>query len=469
VDRRSLIVVGTLATVLAAAIVVGVVLSSGGGGNQSVRTPSGSVTTTTVATVPPTTTTAPIVAPKTVPTLPPPTFVIHPGTTTSTPATTAPTPPTTVPGGSDIGISAHEIRIAVIADDPGGAHGVQAWATTINQTGGLAGRTLRVDVRLVNSQAGYSAAVAASCPVDFAVVGSSSQYDSASSGLACGVPELATRILDATHRGLPNAYAVIPTGTGVTPVGGFKRILATVSGCCRQYVLVPTTDPARTATRQSVQGATAIGFTTAGTPDVAPGADYAALVRDLVAKHATFASSGLGAASTVHLRKAAAANPSAAAVKAWYCDTGCGDNSFLTNGGPAVEGQLVDLGVNPLLDQHQIATMAAYVRSVRHLGPPTVAGLESYSAGLLFEQVARQVATTNGKNGLTRVRVLGALAGVHDFTAGGILGVTDVAARQPTGCHVLLQVQGGKFVRSFPTDPGQLDCGAQNLQPVPGG
>jgi hypothetical protein len=357
----------------------------------------------------------------------------------------------------------------VIADDAAVAHGVQAWATTINQAGGVAGRTLRVDVRLVTSPAGYSAAVAAACGADFAVVGSSSQHDGQSSGLACGVPELATRVFDPAHRTLGNSYAVVPTATGVTPVGAFKRILATVSGCCRQYVLVPTTDPGRTATLQSVKGATAVGFTTAGTPDVAPGADYAALVRDLVAKQATFGRSGLGAASTIKLRKAAAADPGAAAVKAWYCDAGCGDVSFLAGGGAAVEGQLVDLGVNPLIDQHQIPAMAAYVRSVKRFGPPTVAGAESYAAGLLFEQTARQVVAANGDNGLTRVRLLGAVAGVHDFTGGGILGVTDVARRQPTGCYVLLRVQGGKFVRSFPTDPGRLDCGAQNLQTVTGG
>jgi hypothetical protein len=113
--------------------------------------------------------------------------------------------------------------------------------------------------------------------------------------------------------------------------------------------------------------------------------------------------------------------------------------------------------------------MAAYVKATRTVATPTVAGLESYSAGLLFEQVARQVVATNGPNGLTRVRILAALSGVHRFNAGGILGVTDVAARAPTGCFMLLRVHGGRFVRSFPVAPAHLDCGAQNLQNVPTG
>jgi hypothetical protein len=113
--------------------------------------------------------------------------------------------------------------------------------------------------------------------------------------------------------------------------------------------------------------------------------------------------------------------------------------------------------------------MAAYVKATRTVAAPTNAGLESYSAGLLFEQVARQVAATNGPAGLTRARVLTALTGVHRFDAGGILGVTDVAARAPTGCFALLRVHEGRFVRSFPALPAHLDCGTQNLQNVPTG
>lgn len=467
-DRRSVIVAGVLAGVLAAALGVGIALSSGGGG-QSVRTPSGSATTTSSASVATTTTTATtttIVPPKTVPTLPPPTVVIQPGSST----TAAPTTPTTVPGGSDIGITAREVRVAVIADDIAVARGVQAWAQAVNQAGGLAGRSLRVEVRLVTSPAGYAAAVTAACATDFAVVGSSSQFDGQSDALSCGVPELATRIFDVAHRSRPNAYAAIPAVAGLERVGAFKRILATTKGCCRQSVLVPATEPGRAATQQSLRAAVEVGFTTAGTPDVGPGADYAGLVRDLVAQQATFARSGLGAGSTVQLRQAAAANPGSRIVKAWYCDASCDDPSFLAAGGAAVEGQLVDVGLNPLLDQHRIPTMAAYVRAAKRLGTPTtLAGLESYSAGLLFERVARQVVAANGTNGLTRVRLLGAVAGVHDFDAGGILGITDVAGRQPTGCFALLRVHNGHFVRSFPVEPAGLDCGTQNLRTVPTG
>jgi hypothetical protein len=464
VDRRSVVVVGSVALALLVAIGVGIAVTSGGGGNQSVRTSPGSVTTLPIpATLPTTTsTTRPLV---TVPTLPKPTVVIGPSPTTVGPA---PTTPTTRPTGSEIGITDSEIHLTAIADSAPVLRGVEAWAAALNRAGGLAKRTVRVDARLVASGADYAAAVSNACATSFAIVGSSSTFDDQSAGLRCGIPELATRLSDPAHQGLPNAYAVIPARAGVERVGAFKRLAATVSGCCRQYVLVPTAEPGRTETTRSLQAAERVGFTTAATPDVSPTAtpaDYAAFVGDLIAKQATFARSGLGSASTVQLRKAAAADSGSGVVKAWYCDASCDDPSFLTSGGTAVEGQVIDLGVNPLVDQRAIPAMGAFVRAMHHLGAvPSVPALESYSASLLFEQAARQVIVTSGTNGLTRARLLGAVGTIHAFNAGGVLGPTDVAARQPNGCFMLLTVQNGRFVRSYPTAPGQLDCGAQNLQ-----
>jgi hypothetical protein len=465
VDRRSVVIVGSVALALIVAIVVGIALTTGGSGNQSVRTSPGSVTTVPIpATLPTTSTTRPVIT-NTVPTLPKPTVVIGPSPTTAPPAPTTTTRPS---GGNDTGITDREIRLTAIADTAPVLRGVEAWAAAVNRAGGLAKRTVRIDARLVTTAADYTAAVSSACANSFAIVGSSSTFDSQSAGLQCGIPEIATRLFDPGHQALPNAYAVLPARTGLERVGAFKRLLTTVSGCCRQYVLLPTADPGRTATTSSLRAAETIGFTTAATPDVSPTAtpaDYTTLAKDLIAKQATFARSGLGAASTVLLRKAAAAETGAGTVKAWYCDASCDDPTFLTSGGAAVEGQLIDQGVNPLIDQHAVPAIGAFVRAMRHVGAaPSVPALESYSASLLFEQTARQVIQASGDNGLTRVRLLGAAGTIHAFNAGGILGVTDVGARQPTGCFMLLTVKNGHFVRSYPTAPGQLDCGAQNLK-----
>jgi hypothetical protein len=466
-DRRSVVIVGSVALALLVAIGVGIALTTGGSGSQAVRTSPGSVTTTPIpVTLPTTSTTRPAIpAPaSTVPTLPKPTVVIGPSPTT---APRAPTTTTRPSGGNDTGITDREIRLTAVADTAPVLRGVEAWAAALNRSGGLAKRMVRVDARLVTTAADYTAAVASACANSFAIVGSSSTFDSQSAGLQCGIPEIATRLFDPAHQALPNAFAAIPARSDLERVGAFKRLVTTVSGCCHQYVLVPTDDPGRTATMRSLRAAEMIGFTTAATPDVsatATPADYTAIAKDLIAKHATFARSGLGATSTVQLRKAAAADAGAGTVKVWYCDASCDDPTFLTSGGAAVEGQLIDQGVNPLVDQHAVPAIGAFVRAMRHVGAtPSVAALESYSASLLFEQTARQVIQASGDNGLTRVRLLGAVATIHAFNAGGILGPTDIAARQPNGCFMLLTVKNGHFARSYPTAPGQLDCGAQNL------
>jgi Periplasmic binding protein len=462
VDRRSVVIVGLVALALLVAIGVGIALTTGSSGNQSVRTSPGSVTTVPIpVTLPTTSTTRPVITTpaNTVPTLPKPTVVIGPAPTTTT---------TRPSGGNDTGITDRELRLTAIADTAPVLRGVEAWAAALNRAGGLAKRTVRVDARLVTTAADYTTAVSSACANSFAIVGSSSTFDSQTAGLQCGIPEIATRLFDAGHQALPNAYAVIPARSGLERVGAFKRLLTTISGCCRQYVLVPTDDPGRTTTKRSLQAAETTGFTTAATPDVsrtATPADYTAIAKDLTAKQATVARSGLGATSTVQLRKAAAAAGGAGTVKAWYCDASCDDPTFLTSGGAAVEGQLIDQGVNPLVDQHAVPALSAFMRAVRHVGAnPSVPALESYSASLLFEQTARQVIQASGDNGLTRVRLLGAVATIHAFNAGGILGATDIGARQPNGCFMLLTVKNGHFVRSYPTAPGQLDCGAQNLQ-----
>jgi hypothetical protein len=69
----------------------------------------------------------------------------------------------------------------------------------------------------------------------------------------------------------------------------------------------------------------------------------------------------------------------------------------------------------------------------------------------------------HGPNGLTRAAVLQTAKTIHNFTADGMLGATDVGRRAPTPCYVLLQVQHGKFARVWPKKVGTFDCNPKNL------
>jgi hypothetical protein len=278
------------------------------------------------------------------------------------------------------------------------------------------------------------------------------------------IPDLPVEPVSGGHAAASNTFAAFPRQDAIEAVGPYKWLLANVSGCCNQFAFVPDTEPARARTLATIDAATAVGFTTTGTADISASDDatrYSEIL-DLEAPGATFASTGLGRDSTMLLRQAAAGR--AADVKVWYCDASCYDAAFLADGGDAIDGEYVGIETAPFSDRAEIGAMRTYIRLSAKAGDDTsYAGLRAFVTGMLFEDAAKQMIDDHGDNGLTRVNLLAALSGIHDFTAGGIVGSTDVASGTPTGCSVLLQVVDGHFKRVNPADKTAFDCGSQNL------
>ncbi len=429
-----------------------------------------------------TTITAPPVTQK--PITPGTTLIIPPSTTASSkpPTTTSPTnppttnPPTTNPPSTtttgpdrntDIGITDDEIALAVIADDAATFQGMVTWQHAVNRGGGLADRKITLDLLETGGSAeGYANAVATACDRDFAIVGSFSRFDTSAEGAGCGaIPDLPVEPIAGEHANASNTFAAFPRQGGIEAVGPYKWLHDNVVGCCDQFVLVPDSGPERDRTLASIDGATSAEFTTAGTADVAADDDatrYEEILDDIEATGANFVASGLGRDSTTLLRQTATGR--AADVQVWYCDASCYDAAFVADGGDAIDGEYVAIETAPFSDRSAVSSLRTYIRITTRAGEDTsYAGLRAFVSGLLFEHAAEQVIDEEGENGLTRTRLLDALATVHDFNAGGIIGSTDVATGTPNGCYVLLQVDDGRFKRVNPGDKGLLDCGSQNL------
>ena len=152
-------------------------------------------------------------------------------------------------------------------------------------------------------------------------------------------------------------------------------------------------------------------------------------------------------------------------MKVWYCDARCYDAAFVDNGADAVEQEYIGIETTPLGDR--TPALRRYARSAVQGGDDaTYSGLRGYVAGTLFEDAAAQVVDDHGQDGLTRTRLLDALSGTHAFTAGGIVGPTDIGRRAPSGCFVMLKVRNGNFKRVNPTAKGSLDCSPGNLVEV---
>lgn len=433
--------------------------------------PTAPPSTAAPSTAPPTTA-APPTAPPTVapaaPTEPPSTQPAAPTTKPAAPASTAPTTSTSKPTGrTDVGVSGRHIRIAVIADDPHVFEGAQAWAAGVNRKGGLASRKIRVDALPTGGTAeGYAAAVGTACGRDFAIVAGLSAFDADTEPLDCGVPDIPIEAIASTHATRDTTYAAFPRRAGVEAIGPYRFLQSATDGCCEEYVLVPESEPDRAATLATVAALTQIGFDPVATPDVpatATDADYDAFAEDLAASGATFAWSGLGQNSTIALRRAAVA-AGVSSTTAWYCDARCYDTAFLTQGSAAVAGQNVGIETVPFSDRRDVPALRTYLRAAaRDGGRASYDGLRAYVAGSLFEGALDRVVHDHGTTGLTRAHLLDALAGIHDFTAGGLVGPTDVGGREPSGCMVVLRVEDGRFARIDPSERGNLDCSPENL------
>ena len=93
---------------------------------------------------------------------------------------------------------------------------------------------------------------------------------------------------------------------------------------------------------------------------------------------------------------------------------------------------------------------------------PTKAGelgaAYSWVAAVAFRDAVNAVVKQGGNNALTRKALLDQLNKFHSFNADGMYSPIDLAARTIGPCHVLNQVQNGKFVRVEPTKPGTFDC-----------
>jgi hypothetical protein len=491
--RQTVIVASAVVGALILGVIIALVATSGDGTDQistasSTTRPTQPAATTTQppATAPPATAAPATTVPTVAPTTPPPSVIIIPPTNPATvpptippttpptnaptipPTTTPTTPPTTAPPPGDPGITPTEIRLAVIADTQDTIAGMNAWAATVNaKKGGIGGRKVVIDPFTVNGDpTQYAAAVKTACAQDFAIVGTLSVADGATGDLtACNIPDLPTRTISSDHRSAPNTYAVVPTSSSRIQVGGFRWLLANVAGCCKQYVIASTNQQAADETERSASAAESVGFTDAGSTQLAsdaPQSSYAPIIDAMESNGATFGRSDLPFSSTVKWRTEAASQ-NFTGVKAWYCLAQCYVPAFLQQGGANVEGQFVQIGTNPFEDAASIPAMKRYLTAG---GPQSEVGLEAFAAGLLFETAAKQVIVDEGKNGLTRAALLARVAEIDDFTAGGILGVTQVGNRVPTGCFVMMKVQDGKFVRAEPAGKNQLNCGDQNLQNV---
>lgn len=392
---------------------------------------------------------------------------------------------------SDIGVTADEIRIAVVADvdNPlkpglfqGTVDGVNAAVKSVNANGGVAGRKLKVDfIDSKLSPATTRNAIITACAEDFALVGTAAAFitnvddetkcvDQA--GAATGLPDLAS-FVTGPQQCSPVAYPVNPSAIVCSTKDqhpqtyqgsvGVPTYLQKIRGKDLHGLFLATNDSAVGQRAQDLllAFAAAGGLKSDQHPYVsasAPQSAYTPIVLKMKSDDSNLAVVAGGTSLMLALRSEAQLQGIDLNKVVWDCYS-CYDKQ-LPEAGAIADGVYQGLSVLPFQDGKANANLQALIKGVGD-GQLDQFSVYGFAAVLLFKEAAEKALAANGESGLTRAALLTALSGIHQFDAGGLIGGNDIANRRFGPCFLVMQVQNSKWVRIHPKKPGTYDCTAK--------
>ncbi len=400
-------------------------------------------------------------------------------------------------GGTDIGLTATTMRIAIIADvaspfQPGlfqdSVDAVNAWATLVNNNGGIAGRKVTVD--FIDSKSDANAARAGiiqACSQDFAMVGTfavvfPTAADMAAcknqAGQALGLPDIAAAATspaegcNATTYTI-NGQAVFCAGQGQTPqpyqvqIGEYLHFMS-IDPSVHGIMLASTDTPTVTHTNVATwDAAKAQGFKADGqgvylTASAAPQSALTPIILAAKKYQSTLIYNEVLSTTVISLRREAALQ-GLTSVKYWLCHIGCYDNKVLASAPASMEGVYSQMNFLPFYTEG--ASNPSLNALITQLGgdanKTNAYGVDAWIAAMVFQDAVVKAAATGT---LDRQTLLTALSTTHDETAHGIVGTTDIGKKVLSPCFLLSQVKDGKWQRAYPTQVGTFDCNSKNVQ-----
>lgn len=401
------------------------------------------------------------------------------------------------PEATEIGVSADTITIEVMADvgstlAPGlfqGNHdALEAYADYVNANGGIACRDLEVKLwdSKLNPDESKNGLIDA-CRNALALVGSNSLFNPDVSpmtgcvdkaGATTGLPDIAALANDINQQ--CNATTYVVQGVGETcEVTSGERDLRAFTGVTKFYLEqvdgplhglytvpgdLPTTVQSATylIKAQEQVGVVWDAIRKVGGSDAQ--ADYTPRVQLLKVNRSNFVYGGSNDRAMVNIMKEAKAQ-GVDTVEVWACSLSCYTRSFIETGGADVEGAYVWMQFLPFEEADHNEALRAYVDAVGANDVDSF-GAQAWQAAMLFKEVVDEIVETDGVNGITRARMLEVLEAKVDFTADGWMGDAGKDLRGMSSCMVVLQAEGGEWVRRFPEEPGTLDCDDDNLTTV---
>jgi Periplasmic binding protein len=404
------------------------------------------------------------------------------------------------PKATEVGVTASQIRIAVIADVDnafapglfkGAVDGVKGAAKYINSKaggGGIAGRKLKVDFIDSHLNANDSRnGVITACSQDYAMVGNfmlflSNVDDEVNckdqAGAATGIPDLASVATGVPQACSPVAFPVSPAQLVCSTKDQNPQ---TYNGnqFDSKYLLKKNKNDLHGAmlfgndTKDAQRGGLVLIDTaihagiksdqTVGISGSAPQSAYTPIINKMKSDGSNYAYDSSSAATAILLRSEAQLQGLNDVT--WVCTIACYDKSLKAQAS-VMEGQYVTMTFLPFEEASTNATLANFLK---YVGPSNADGFAVYgwTATLAFKQAVEAIVKKDGVNGLTRANLLSTgIDALTSFNAGGMIGNVDIKNKVPTPCAALVQLKSGKFVRVAPAKKGTFDCSKSNAVQV---
>ncbi len=417
-------------------------------------------------------------------------------TTAASATTGAPTTAAEPTQATDVGITATEIHIGVVADvdtpiSPGLSQplvsAVKAWGDQVNANGGLAGR--KVVVTSYDSKLNPDESVNAytqACQNEFATVGSGAfvmlnpdpiQTCKDQTGNAIGLPDIAALTISAGTATSKSSYGIIQAGQDFTAAEptftvaeyGWDYYFGQLGGVAQanQLAIDPGTPGIGPSILAAGQALTEAGGKFDGKvvyPDAAPQSEATPIIQKIKGDGVTWVAST--SVAVAKLMAEARVQGLDMSKIVWSCTSQCQSPSFATQNAAAVEGLHISQLLTPF-DETSVEGVKLYRAGVTNEQDVSANGETAYAAALAFEDLVGQIVKTSGVNGLTRKSLLDLLATGPTVDTKGILDKSEVLGT-PSPCWVTVQIQSGKFVRVDPEGVGTFTCNPAAVVKVTG-
>lgn len=402
------------------------------------------------------------------------------------------------PRATEIGVTATEIHIAVVADvdSPlapnlfkGSVDGVKAAAAYLNSRaggGGVADRTVVVDFydsRLNPTQA-RNATISA-CENDLAMVGTAAIFLTSvddivncqdQAGQAVGLPDLSSFAAGTAEACASTAYPVTGLNYDCSTLtqseqtyfgnqGVFKWHLAKHKGGLHGPMVVgsdvknPNFIPATAREAGIVPDQGTVVPKSGRDPQSA----YTSVIQQMKADGSNYSLMTSSANALLEMRDEATLQGLDSSKIVWDTVSAYG-NAVVAQNPSSFEGQYQSLNFLPFEEAKSNKTLAAFLQHMKRVGgTPDQFAVYAWDATLAFAEAARAVVAKDGVNGITRSSFVEGIESLTAFDAGGMAATRSFATQKTSPCFAVVQFLQGKWVRQYPSKPGTFDCKAANV------